>query len=153
VHELLRSPAAGFVLVASPAAFTLKEAVYFRQRLRDAGMPFVATLVNRVHEPARPLRRGAAPVRNLDPELVEKLVEVFLDQQRVSRAESASIEALEEGTGGPVIRVAELEADVHDIRGLRDVAEALFPDEDGTRAASAQARPTRAGSPAAGGAR
>jgi anion-transporting ArsA/GET3 family ATPase len=153
VHELLRSPAAGFVLVASPAAFTLKEAVYFRQRLRDAGMPFVATIVNRVHEPARPLRRGAAAARDIDPELAEKLVEVFLDQQRVARAEDASIEALEEGTGGPVIRLAELEADVHDIRGLREVAEALFPDEEGTRAAAGAARAARAGSPAAGGAR
>jgi anion-transporting ArsA/GET3 family ATPase len=155
VHELLRRPTAGFVLVASPAPFTLKEALYFRERLREAGMPFVATLVNRVHEPARPLRRGTPAVRDLDPDLARKLIEVFEDQQAVSRAESASIAELEEGTGGTVIRVAELEADVHDIRGLAEVAASIFRDEEGTSAPASRdgARAARAGSPAAGGAR
>ena len=155
VHELLRSPAAGFVLVASPAAFTLNEAVYFRERLREARMPFVATVVNRVHEPARPLRRGAPQVRNLDAGLAEKLVAVFEDQQRLSRAESASIASLEEGTGGAVIRVPEQEADVHDIRGLAEVAASIFAEERPRGATTARPpRAARAGhNSAAGGTR
>ncbi|HET8645838.1 MAG TPA: ArsA-related P-loop ATPase, partial [Vicinamibacteria bacterium] len=55
VHALLRDPASGFVLVASPARVAMDEALYFYQRLSEAEMPFVATVVNRVHpDPGEP---------------------------------------------------------------------------------------------------
>jgi hypothetical protein len=99
VRALLRSAEAGFVVVASPAALTLDEAVYFHRRLEENEMPFVAFVVNRVHpDPAQgfPPTRSAADV---DDELAEALVEVFQDQRRLARRIRRSVDRLEGLTG------------------------------------------------------
>ncbi len=140
VHALLRSPGSGFVLVTSPAEKSRDEALYFRERLREARMPFVATVVNRVHEAARPARRGTRPVTGLDEDLVEALVSVFRDQQQLSKVENASVAALEEALGEDVIRVPEQEADVHDLRGLAAVADSIFTGETAGAPRVARAR-------------
>jgi anion-transporting ArsA/GET3 family ATPase len=126
VRDLLRSAEAGFVLVASPAPLTLDEALYFHQRLRDNRMPFVAFVVNRVHpDPAQgfPATRAAA---DIDDELAEALVDVFQDQRRLARADRRSVERLEGGTGQDAILVPEFEADVHDLRELKETGDVLF---------------------------
>lgn len=50
---LLRQPRVGFVLVASPEAMAVREALFFHERLIAASMPFVGFVVNKVH-PALP---------------------------------------------------------------------------------------------------
>jgi anion-transporting ArsA/GET3 family ATPase len=145
VHRLLRDPSAGFVLVVRPARASMDEGLYFHQRLREEGMPFVSFVVNRVHpDPGsfRPRPGREAPGRTgprLTPEMEARLVEVFRDQQTAARVDRRSVARLEVDTGQPIIAVPELETDVHDLRGLREVGDAVF----GVAAARDRARPSR----------
>ncbi len=125
VHALLRDPCSGFLLVAGPSALALDEALFFHRRLDEKKMPFLGFVVNRVHpDPAAP-EGGGSPVR-VEPALAERLLECYRDQQTLFRAEKRAIGRLEVDTGERPILVPELEQDVHDLRGLREVAEALF---------------------------
>jgi anion-transporting ArsA/GET3 family ATPase len=133
VRELLRSDETGFVVVASPAPLTLDEALYLYERLRETHMPFVSFVVNRVHpDPAQgfPATRAAADV---DDELAEALVEIFQDQRRLARADRRSVERLEGRTGRDAILVPEFEADVHDLRELKETGDVLFGVGSGRR--------------------
>jgi anion-transporting ArsA/GET3 family ATPase len=139
VHALLRDPTSGFLLVSSPARPSLEEARYFHARLLEKEMPFIAYVVNRTHlfPAARRSRRGAAgagPVQTLERELAERLVALYRDQQTLARVERAAIARLEVDAGGPIVLVPEFEGDVHDLRGLREVAELLVPASRGARA-------------------
>ncbi|HEV7499237.1 MAG TPA: ArsA-related P-loop ATPase, partial [Vicinamibacteria bacterium] len=142
VRELLRSEGSGFVVVASPAALTLDEAVYFHRRLDEREMPFVAFVVNRVHpDPAQgfPATRAAA---DIDDDLAEALVDVFQDQRRLAKADRRSVERLEELTGEGTILVPEFDADVHDLRELKETGDVLFG-AGGTRRARGRSRAPR----------
>jgi len=129
VFALLRDEGCGFVLVASPSPAALGEAVYFHGRLAEKGMPFVALVVNRVHPaPARSAPRSRSRPLTLPAGLKDKLLEVGEDYRRLARAEAKTLGRLEVDTGQPPLVVPEQEADVHDLRGLRDVALALVPE-------------------------
>jgi anion-transporting ArsA/GET3 family ATPase len=127
VHDLLRAPTAGFVVVAGPSPTALDEALYFHRRLREGGMPFVAFVVNRVHpDPAAGgTERGARPPA-LDRDLTFELVALFRDAQRVARRERRVVARLAASTGEPMAVVPERDADVHDLRGLKEVGESLL---------------------------
>jgi anion-transporting ArsA/GET3 family ATPase len=128
VHALLREPGSGFVLVASPAPRTLEEALYFYERLREKRMPFIAFVVNRLHpDPAAYVRgrRGAIGGNAVDADLAARLVDVYRDQQRVARAERRALARFEVDTGQAVVPVPEFDADIHDLRGLRDFGKAI----------------------------
>jgi anion-transporting ArsA/GET3 family ATPase len=131
VHALLRDEGSAFVLVTAPAALALEEALYFHRRLAEKKMPFLGFIVNRVHpDPAngsRPFRGGEARV---EPELARRLLEVYRDQQTLARVERRSVARLEVDTGEAPILVPEFEADIHDLRGLRAVADAVFAGAD-----------------------
>jgi anion-transporting ArsA/GET3 family ATPase len=151
VQHLLREPSSAFVLVAAPAKASLEEALFFHERLREAGMPFVSFIVNRVHPDPAAARStgvpGEPPVR-LDRDLKRRLVEVFQDQQALARAERRHIAQLGEQVAAPVVLVPERETDVHDLRALKEVGETILGGEpDALRARSrARARSrTRAG--------
>jgi anion-transporting ArsA/GET3 family ATPase len=126
VFGLLRDPAAGFVVVASPAVAALEEAAYFLGRLTEKRMSFVAFIVNRAHpDPAAGrVPRGAAPVA---PELAERLVAICRDQQLLATVERRRLARLEADLDEPVALVPELESDVHDMRGLAEVGRLLTP--------------------------
>ncbi len=133
VYALLRDEGSGFVLVASPSPAALGEALYFHGRLAEKDMPFVALIVNRVHQDAggkRPGPKGSASGRKveLSAELKGRLLEVAEDYRRLARAEKKTLGRLEVDTGRAPLLVPEQEADVHDLRGLRAVALALVPE-------------------------
>jgi anion-transporting ArsA/GET3 family ATPase len=131
VYGLLRDERSGFVLVASPSGAALREALYFHARLDEKGMPFVATVVNRVHgEPgAQGGRRAAAQSRvgELPDDFKARLRAVAEDYRTLVRAERRALRRLEVETGRAPLLVPEMEADVHDLRGLREVAFSLVP--------------------------
>jgi anion-transporting ArsA/GET3 family ATPase len=135
VHRMLRDESSGFVLVASPARVAVDEALYFHQRLQDAGMPFVVTVVNRAHPdpaeagPARPRRRKGAAA-TIDGELARALLQAYDDLHRLARAERRVVSRLEVDTGEPLLLVPELESDVHDLRGLAQVAQLMLGGEE-----------------------
>jgi anion-transporting ArsA/GET3 family ATPase len=133
VHQLLRDPRSGFILVASPVRETLEEALYFHGRLREKNMPFVGFVVNRVHENPAELKASRESPK-LDPDLATHLLEAYRNQQTLSRVERRGIARLQVvAAREPILFVPEFEADVHDLRGLRDVAEALLPSAEGGR--------------------
>ena len=128
VFTLLRDESSGFVLVAGPSGAVLDEALYFHGRLKEKRMPFVAFVVNRVQAKTAP--RAAAPRgRRLDlaRDFQERLRAVYDDYRVLARAEAKAVGRLEVDTGEAPILVPEMEADVHDLRGLREVAAALLP--------------------------
>jgi anion-transporting ArsA/GET3 family ATPase len=135
VHRILRVESSGFVLVASPARVAVDEALYFHQRLQDAGMPFVATVVNRAHPdpaeagPVRPRRRKGAAA-DIDADLARALLQAYDDLHRLARAERRVVSRLEVDTGEPLLLVPELESDVHDLRGLALVAQLMLGGEE-----------------------
>ncbi|HSF02814.1 MAG TPA: ArsA-related P-loop ATPase, partial [Solirubrobacterales bacterium] len=127
VFELLRDPNSGFVLVASPAHLTLEEALYFHRRLAEKKMPFVSLVVNRLHpDPAGGSGVSSRAAPRLAPAFAEKLVAVHRDLRTLARSERRGLLRLEVDAGVPPILVPELETDVHDLRGLAEVAGAIF---------------------------
>jgi anion-transporting ArsA/GET3 family ATPase len=127
VHALLRDPHSAFLLVASPAPAVLGEALYFHRRLEEKGMPLVGVVVNRMHlDPAtHPRNAKGRPVR-VGPELAGHLMRIVRDQQAVARAEAKSVSRLEVDTGERPLLVPEFEADIHDLRDLKAVGDAMF---------------------------
>jgi anion-transporting ArsA/GET3 family ATPase len=127
VHALLRGAGSGFVLVTSPGPQALEEALFFYRRLREKRMPFVGFVVNRLHpEPSEgQLARGADDVA-VGPELGARLVEIYRDQQRLARAERRALTRLEVDADEAIVTVPEFEADIHDLRGLRDFGETVL---------------------------
>ncbi len=127
VHALLRDERSAFLLVASPAPAVLGEAIYFHRRLFEKGMPLVGLIVNRMHpDPAaHPLPMKGKPVR-VGSELAGHLMAIVRDQQAVARAEAKSVSRLEVDTGERPLLVPEFEADIHDLRDLKAVGDAIF---------------------------
>ena len=127
VHALLRSEDSAFLLVASPAPAVLDEALYFHRRLEEKRMPLVGVIVNRMHpDPAaHPRSPRGKPVR-LDADLARPLMQIVRDQQAVARAEARSLGRLEVETGTRPLLVPEFEADIHDLRDLKAIGEAIF---------------------------
>jgi len=129
VHALLRDPSSGFVLVSSPARPALEEALFFFRRLGEKEMPFVSFVVNRVHSEPAASRGAFGPAPDLDPDFVARLVEVHRDYHALARIERRHVARLEVDSGRTAILVPEFEADVHDLRGLRAVGDAIFNGE------------------------
>ncbi len=91
-------------------------------------MPFVAFVANRVHEePAGGL--GGKAAGRLDEDLVRALQEVYRDQQRLARHDARALARLEADTREPLLRVPELEADVHHLPGLLEIGELMLGQE------------------------
>jgi len=133
-YDLLKAPGTQFVVVAVPERDALREAAYFVERLAEESMPLAGLVVNRVHRSAattlsadRALaaaeqleqqadqdddaRRGAGVLRLHAQRMALSLRERRL-QERFTGAHPAV----------PVVEVAALPGDVHDLDGLRTVA-------------------------------
>jgi anion-transporting ArsA/GET3 family ATPase len=126
VNELLGDSRTTFLLVTSPRADAIDEAMFFHHRLLDAGMPFGAAIVNRVHELAP--TAGAADVeRLLGPDLARKVERNAEDYRRLAERDRYTLEELSERLGRkPMIRVPDLDDDVHDLDGLAQIDRYLF---------------------------
>ena len=134
VKELLADPATTFLLVTSPRRDAIDEAIFFRRRLRDSGMPFGTAVVNRVHEGVHESADGEDVLDDLvallGPELGRKVARNFSDYRRIGERDRANVDRLtDELRGEPLIQVPLLDDDVHDLAGLATVAEHLFAGE------------------------
>ncbi len=129
VLELLDDPATSFVLVAAPRRDTVTEAQYFADRLRDAGRPVKLLIVNRMHPRFTrvsydEIRAHAAEVPGSS---LADLYDNLADFTHVADREDAHLAGLAEQIApAPVVRVPFLATDVHDLDGLRHVADHLF---------------------------
>jgi anion-transporting ArsA/GET3 family ATPase len=135
VKRLLADPATTFLVVTSPEREPVEEAIFFRGKLRDAGMAFGGLVVNRVHAPAG--RDGAAPAaveaelrEALGGKLAGKVARTWGEERALAERDATAIEHLKAETGerAPFV-VPQLEGDVHDVDGLVLVHRHLFAEE------------------------
>jgi hypothetical protein len=119
------------VLVTSPRSDTVEEAGWFADKLNESGLAVEGLVVNRVHPPfvAHEPLPEAPPGSALDA-----LIENLRGYQAVNRREEGAFAALViQVAPSPVSLVPLLDVDVHDIHGLRLVADHLFADRVDTR--------------------
>jgi len=124
VKALLADPATTFFIVASPEREPVAEAIFFRQKLREARMPFGGLIVNRVAvlgaaEHTDPVAIRAALRDELGDALAAKVAQSAEDLQLLAARNAESIERLKTALDEPdPIVVPRLDGEVQDIDGL-----------------------------------
>jgi len=134
VEALLRSSECRFVIVTAPATGSLEEAGFFLDRLAEASMGRPCVVVNRWHPADHSLppdadRAIAALQASKDAadRAVASLLAITADRVSAHGAEvSATAGFLHDHRTAELVIVPELDGDVHDVPGLRRVAEQLF---------------------------
>jgi anion-transporting ArsA/GET3 family ATPase len=141
-YDLLKSPGTQFVVVAAPERDALREAAYFVERLAQESMPLAGLVVNRVHRSAATELSGeralaaAEELSGADDTSARLATGVLrLHAQRMALA--ARERRLQERFSGahpgvPVVEVAALPGDVHDLDGLRTVGADLAGQREAT---------------------
>jgi anion-transporting ArsA/GET3 family ATPase len=131
VKALLGDPATTFLIVSSPEREPVEEAVFFRGKLAEHGMPFGGLVVNRVHllngDAAGADGHPAALEAALGARLAGKVVRAYAEERALAERDAAAIDRLRAETGDerPFV-VPQLAGDVHDIDGLVLVHAHLF---------------------------
>jgi anion-transporting ArsA/GET3 family ATPase len=127
VNALLRHHRSAFVLVTSPRLDAIDEARYFHRRLVEADMPFAGVVANRVHTGVAAGDAGAELEPLVGGELAEKVEAAAAAEAGLAERDRLNLAALRRRLARkPVIEVPLLEADVHDLDGLRRMDEYLF---------------------------
>ena len=98
VSRLLGDPATTFLLVTSPEPAAVEEAIFFRRRLEEAGMPFGGLIVNRVRMLARTPSTidEAAFAADLggDAQLAARAMQALADLRGLASRDAASLQRL-----------------------------------------------------------
>jgi anion-transporting ArsA/GET3 family ATPase len=131
VKALLADPATTFLIITSPEREPVEEAIFFRGKLEEAGMPFGGLVVNRVH----PLDPGGDEVDvdavaaelGGDAALARKVARTLREFRVLAHRDAAAIERLrrEIGDEDPIL-IPHLDGDVHDVDGLIAIHRHLF---------------------------
>jgi anion-transporting ArsA/GET3 family ATPase len=150
-YKLLQAPGTSFLVVAAPEPDALREASYFVERLDEERMPLGGLILNRVHRPAgtrisaskslaaaetlEALQNGsatgngpAAPENGLESADVLAAAALRLHAARMNLGEREQRVAGTFMSAYPAVPVAEVPAlpdDVHDLAGLRKIADLL----------------------------
>jgi anion-transporting ArsA/GET3 family ATPase len=137
VERLLHDPTTAFLLVTAASGPAIEEAIWFRRTLDEAGLQFAGAIVNRVH-PDRVTGGTDAELRDalkgpLGANLAERVAAALSDDQALARRDGRNLNRLADELGGaeglPIIRVPQLDGDVHDVAGLDRVRAFLFASE------------------------
>ncbi len=130
VDQLLRAPTTAFVLVASPRADSVDEAVHFAGKLTEHGMSTTALVMNRVQPrfASAEVRAELAACAGTDPlpAVTDQIANLLGYETVADREETTYAELSAHVTPAPVVRVPLLDSDVHDLAGLALVADLLF---------------------------
>jgi anion-transporting ArsA/GET3 family ATPase len=127
VKRLLADDRTTFLLVTSPAHEAVEEAKFFRDRIEEAGMPFGAVIVNRMHVEAPD---GPEDLTSLDPDLAEKVEANFRDFHALAERDRRNVEELTTDMGDrPLVVVPYLDEDIHDLAGIEVMDSYLFASE------------------------
>jgi anion-transporting ArsA/GET3 family ATPase len=164
VEELLRSPDVAFLVVTSPEAAAVDEALFLRETILAEGMPFGAFVVNRVQVEYVPRDRQEGLEERVvaamcaeralglySPAIVERVarrvVRRFRDVQGLVRNHTAALAQLQQAAGADrVFVVPHFAEDIHDLSGLYRFARVLAASTgDGAGGAAAAAAAAAAG--------
>jgi anion-transporting ArsA/GET3 family ATPase len=129
VNELLADPKSAFLVVCGPQTEPIAEAIYFRGKLSEQGLPFGGAIVNKVHF-ADDHDEGAIAAGLeglLDPELAERVAANYRDYRDLAERDRRNVARLAAELGtDTIIQVPHLDTDVHDLAGLTEVNRHLF---------------------------
>lgn len=133
VSSLLQSKETSFVIVTSPAEESVAEATFFASRLNQAGLPFGALVVNRVHPRlgdgvgAKPRQLTKLEAGGDRARLLAKLLDNEDAFMRLVRLEEKNLTGLARKIPRHRwVRVPYLEQEAVDINGLAAIADQLF---------------------------
>lgn len=159
VASALRGPEVAYVLVTTPEPMSIREVLFFAERLREQRMGADAYVVNRTH----PVEEGEATVDGvrgamtrrgieLGANAPERIVEAARQEQRIGELNRLHLIALDEAFAvdgdderGPSSRrtpavayVPDFPFDIHDVKRLAWVADIIAPppSQDAADAAS-----------------
>ena len=148
VASALRGPEVAYVLVTTPEPMSIREVLFFAERLREQRMGADAYVVNRTHpvDDAEATEDGVreAIARNgleLGPNAAERIVEAAKQEQRIGELNRLHLIALDEAfavdgdeESGPSSRrtpvvayVPDFPFDIHDVKRLAWVADIIAP--------------------------
>jgi anion-transporting ArsA/GET3 family ATPase len=131
IDQLLRDPATAFVLITSPEPEPAREALFFAEQLRAAGMARAALIVNRVHrdglEGHSEAEVSALLAERLDARLAARVAHNLADFDVLAQRDRATVARLSDALEDPApILVPHLDGDVQDLGGIDRVAQFLF---------------------------
>ncbi|MFB7472980.1 ArsA family ATPase [Kitasatospora sp. NPDC056184] len=139
-YQLLQAPGTAFLVVAAPERDALREAAYFVDRLAADRMPLAGLVLNRVHGTGAPqltAERALAAAEALEengsehasPEaelLAAGLLRLHAERMQVMVRERRTRDRfVSVYPDVPIVEVAALPGDVHDLDGLRVIGERL----------------------------
>ncbi|MFB7619556.1 ArsA family ATPase [Kitasatospora sp. NPDC056181] len=139
-YQLLKAPGTAFLVVAAPERDALREAAYFVDRLAADRMPLAGLVLNRVHRTGAPQltsERALAAAEALEENGAENAspeAELLAAGLLRLHAERMQIMVRERRTRDrfvsvypdvPIVEVAALPGDVHDLDGLRAIGDRL----------------------------
>lgn len=123
IHERLRNPSTGFILVSSPRSDAITEATFFDQRLKDAGLSTAGLVINRVYPTFfdGTIQRALKSKKKGD---LAVLVENLERAMEISTQEAEACEGLVEAVAPAPVALIPLTVDeVHDLGGLARLGE------------------------------
>lgn len=127
VGELLHAPETAFLVVTSPQARPVAEAIWFRRALRQRGLPFSGAIVNRVHPPVSTGQVGQNVYAAVSSALREKLTATLAEYDALVSRDATNVGRLRDALAGePLILLDELDGEMLDIRGLLHLRAELF---------------------------
>ena len=127
VNALLGDSRTAFVLVTSPRRDSIEEAAFFWHRLREADLPFAGVVANRVNRADGPADRAELE-RLLGEPLARKVLRTYEDDRRLAERDRRNLTELRRRLGRkPILEVPNLDHEVHDLGGLREMCAYLFP--------------------------
>lgn len=133
VAALLKSDVTSFIVITSPAEDSVSEATFFASRLNEAGLPFGALVVNRVHPKigdgigVKPRQLHKLEESGGHSRLLAKLLDNEEAFMRVVRLEEKNLDTLARKVPRHRwVRVPYLEKEAVDFPGLVAIADQLF---------------------------
>jgi anion-transporting ArsA/GET3 family ATPase len=137
VKKEIRSEKVSFVLVTSPAPPSIREVLFFAERLAEHDMPRGAFVVNRFHvappfpgTPRPDAVKASLRARKLalDDDAETRIAHAHDDAARLATLDALHVKKLEEAVdpGVPIVKVEAMARDVYDLVLLDAVAERIM---------------------------